>query len=105
MYNLIAIALLIIGLVLLFSVDMILDKNTTNSTLKSIYDNKTIVGSVCVAGSYYAYLLSQKNMNHSHLDETHFEVPSRIPYVGDKSPSYNLPSYNDSVETSDVLKL
>lgn len=99
MYNYIAIALLILGLVLLFSVDSVIDKNTTNSTLKSIRDNKEMVGAGCVAGAYYAYTLSQKEMNHN-VSSSELEVPERIPHVGER-----LPSYNESMATSDVLNL
>jgi len=101
MYNYIAIALLILGLVILFSVDSIIDKNTTNSTLKSVRDNKNIVGACCVAGAYYTYTLSQKEMNHNvSSSSSELEVPERIPQVGER-----LPSYNESMATSDVLNL
>jgi hypothetical protein len=99
MYNYIAIALLVLGLVLLFSVDSVIDKNTTNSTLKSISDNKDMVGAACVAGAYYAYTLSQKETMHINSD-SQMEVPSRIPHVGEQ-----LPSYDESMATSDVLNL
>jgi hypothetical protein len=99
MYNYIAIALLILGLVLLFSVDSVIDKNTTNSTLKSIRDNKDMVGAGCVAGAYYAYTLSQKETMHVNPG-SEMEVPERIPHVGER-----LPSYNESMATSDVLNL
>jgi hypothetical protein len=100
MYNYIAIALLILGLVLLFSVDSIIDKNTSNSTLKTVRDNKNIVGACCVAGAYYSYTLSQKEMNHHDISTSELEVPDRIPQTGE-----HLPSYNESMATSDVLNL
>lgn len=99
MYNYIAIALLILGLVLLFSVDSIIDKNTTNSYLQMVYKNKTLVGSCCIAGAYYAYTLSQKET--IRVDSgAQMEVPSRIPHEGER-----LPSYNESIGTSDILNL
>ena len=100
MYNYIAIALLILGVVLLLSVDSVIDKNTTNSTLKNIRDNKDMIGAGCVAGAYYIYTLSQKET--IHIDSgVQLEVPSRIPHVGEQQ----LPSYNDSMATSEILKL
>lgn len=99
MYNYIAIVLLILGFVLLFSVDYIIDKNTTNSTLKTVRDNKNIVGACCIAGSYYAYTLSQKETIHVNTNAP-LEVPNRILHEGEY-----LPSYNESMATSDVLNL
>lgn len=105
MYNYVAIALLILGLVLLFSVDTVIDKNTSNSTLKSIYDNKYMVGALCIGFSYSAYLMAQKEMNHipvfdSQGHQVELEVPSQIPHVGEK-----LPTYDESISTSEALNL
>jgi len=99
MYNYVAIALLILGLLLLFYVDSLIDINTTNITLRSIRDNKNIVGAGCVAGAYYAYTLSQSETIHVN-SESQMEVPSRIEHVGE-----HLPSYNESMGTSDILNL
>ncbi len=84
MHDLISLALLVIGLILLFSVDTIIAKDTSNNYLKTIYDNKNIAGSVCIAGAYYVYVYYVSQLN---------------------NPVLILPSYNESMATSDVLNL
>jgi len=96
MHEIIAIGLLILGIVILFSVDSLIDKTTSNSTLKTIYDNKNIVGAVCVATAYYIYCISQ---NEHYIPETTLQVPPRIEHVGE------LPSYDESLGTTDALNL
>lgn len=100
MHSFIAITLLILGLVLLFSVDTIIDNKTSNSTLRIVYDNKNIVGSACIAGAYYSYLTSQNELANFTNPESELEVPSEISHVGE-----NLPSYDQSIGTSDILNL
>ena len=98
MINLITITLLIAGIALLFFVDSVIDKNTPNNTLKSIYDNKTIIGASCIAAGYYSYLLSQKNIT---TIDTPLAVPQHITEIG----QVHLPSYNESIGTSEALNM
>ena len=88
----IAFALLIVGITILFFVDKIIDKNTSDSTLQFMYQNKTMIGSLCVAAAYYSYLQAQKGMN---VMQEPLRVPRMIP---------ELPSY-DSLDTSEVLNI
>ena len=53
--NNLAIALALIGLTLLFSVDTFISKNTDNTVLKSIHDNNMMIGAGCLGLSYYLY--------------------------------------------------
>ena len=57
MYKIVATIIIIIGFVLIFSVDTILSENTTNPTLLSIYKNNKIAGAACVFLGYYIYEL------------------------------------------------
>lgn len=105
MYNLISIALLVLGLAILFYPDTILDKNTSNEYLQMIYQKKTLVGSVCVAGAYYAYTLAQKEIHSFVVSPTApLPIPQAIVPEGNTS-SNGLPSYEQSLDTSDVLRL
>lgn len=98
MNKIVSVTLLILGVILLFSIDNIIDKNTSNSTLKSIYDNRNIIGSVCIAVAYYFYTVPETNNLFS--IKSQLEIPSKIPQLADE-----LPSYDQSIGTSDVLKL
>jgi len=102
MYNLISIALLVAGVALLFFVDSVIDKNTSNQYLQMIYQKKTLIGSACIAVAYYAYTLAQKEMNTFAVSPT---LPLPIPKaIVPESSSSDLPSY-DSLDTSDVLNI
>ena len=69
-----------------------------NESIKSIYDNKTIIGASCIAAGYYSYLLSQKNIT---TIDTPLAVPQHITEIG----QVHLPSYNESIGTSEALNM
>ena len=71
MYKALAIGLVILGLVLLFSVDTLISADTTNSTLSMVYQNHQVTGAVCVIAGYYVY------MTYCQHDESH-QIPMQV---------------------------
>lgn len=51
----IALGLAALAAILLFSPDTILDKNSSNATMKKVYDNAKMVAIACGALAYYFY--------------------------------------------------
>ena len=71
MYKALAIGLVILGLVLLFSVDTLISADTTNSTLSMVYQNHQVAGAVCAITGYYVY------MTYCQHDESH-QIPMPV---------------------------
>ena len=60
MYQNIAIVLLGLAIALFFFLDSIIDKNTSDKTMQSIYTNNKVIAGACVVGAYFAYTQSLK---------------------------------------------
>lgn len=60
MNQMIYIALGVVGFVLLFAAEMVFSPDTKNTYLKMIYDNRLMLGIVCLVAAYYFYSLDGK---------------------------------------------
>jgi len=80
MYSFLSFALLALGLILLFSPDTILSKDS--SYYKTINENSKMLAAACLAGAYYTYTLSTAQGE-------------------SESASPLLPSYDEATTTSE----
>lgn len=85
-YTIIAITLVILGFVFLFSLDMLIKPDTDQQMLKTVREHSTLIGAVSIAGAYYMYTLGEKAGN---------TIQSEV--------ASDLPSYDDA--TSDILNM
>lgn len=63
MYQTIAIILVAVAIALLFFLDSVIDKNTSNSTLAYIYKNNQMIASTCLIAAYFAYIQSENEQD------------------------------------------
>lgn len=79
MYDMLTMVLLVAAVALFFLLDSVIDKNTTNETLLFIRTNNQMIAAACLIGAYLAY--------------TEFK----------KVRPFNIPTYNESINTNDAL--
>lgn len=97
-YNIIAIALVAIGFVLLFLLDTVIQKDTQNNMLKTIRDNNLVLGVVCLGAGYYVYTLGQKQP--TVIEDVELDTSEPLARVASNE---RLPSYEEATSTDEIL--
>lgn len=72
----IAAILLAVGMVLVFSPDYILNKDTDNKIIKIVYDNATIIGLACLVMAYYFWSQQKVTVIEPEISDFSNDLPS-----------------------------
>lgn len=85
MYQVISLAIAVLGGILLFSPDYLISKDNKDSTFKMVYDNHQVLGVLSLAIAYYVYT----------MDESYKTSSSSI--ASSEQEISELPTYEESV--------
>lgn len=93
-YNIVALALVLLGFALLFFVDYLVAKDTDSTFMKYLRDNNMVVGVLCLGVGYYVYTLGEKS-----------HAASPVPEMVLPSENSDLPTYDEAMSTDEVLNM
>ncbi len=99
-YNIVAVALIVLGFGLLFLLDTLIAKDSQYELLQTVRKNNLVFGVVCLGAGYYVYTLGQKQARPAVIETA--ELDTSEPLAG--APDA-LPSYEEATSTDEILNM